>query len=575
MFWISGLLLMVHGVHPKTMTSYSFRADPPPRARPFQNGRFLFIRGTVVFMFAMLALRLVYVQAVLRSDLQQKADRQIPRSANVRSMRNNILDRHGAVLAETVQVTSCYVDPSEMKDKKKVAKFLADVLDVNFNTVLKKINSTKGSFVWIKRNVPAHAVEQIKSQKISGVGFKKEWRRNYPLTPIASHLIGLVGIDGHGLSGIEMMYEASLSGQIPDKLKKNPPVLGDIQLSIDATIQKVVEKELEWGAEKTGAKKGMAIVQDPQTGDILAIASWPPISLDPDDPPDPLELRIPPLVDAFEPGSTFKIVIAAASIEEKTVRPHELFSGENGKWKVKDITIHDHEARPVMTFDDIFVYSSNIGTGKLAEKLGAEKLFQYIRLFGFGIFPGSGLPAEAKGVLRPLNKWSGVSKYVISFGQELSVTGLQVVGAYSAIANGGTLMEPRIVKAIKNTQGKSEWNSFPTPVRRVVSLETAHRVTDILSKAVEEGTGQNAAVQWRKDFKVAGKTGTAQKFDSANRRYHKDQTLISFCGYFPANAPTFSMIIIYDEPEGRRWGGMDAAPVFRRIAEQIAAAPNT
>ncbi len=526
-------------------------------------------------MFAMLAFRLVYVQAVLRSDLKQKADRQVPSKATLRSVRNNIVDRNGAILAESVQVTSCYIDPSHMTDKKKVARILADALEMNVNAVSKTIHSTKGSFAWIKRNVPAYAVEEIKSHTLTGVGFKKEWRRNYPLSPIASHLIGLVGIDGHGLSGIEMMYEPTLSGKIPAKLKNNPPALGDVQLSIDAPIQKIVEKELEWGAEKTGAKKGMAIVQDPTTGDILAMASWPALSLDPDKPPPPLELRIPPLVDAFEPGSTFKIVIAAASVEEKIVRPRELFSGEKGKWKVKDIVIHDHEPRPIMTFDDIFVYSSNIGTGKLAERLGAEKLFQYVRLFGFGVFPGSGLPAEAKGVLRPLNKWSGVSKYVISFGQELSVTGLQVIGAYSAIANGGTLMEPRLVKSIVDADGETGWSSQPTPVRRVVSLETAHKVTDILSKVVEEGTGQNAAVQWRKDIKVAGKTGTAQKYDSVARRYHREQTLISFCGYFPAEAPKFSIIVIYDEPEGRRWGGLDAAPVFRRIAEQIAPSPNS
>lgn len=280
-------------------------------------------------------------------------------------------------------------------------------------------------------------------------------------------------------------------------------------------------------------------------------------------------MRVPALVDTFEPGSTYKIVVAAAVVEEKAIKPGETFSGEKGKWRVYDRTIHDHEPRGQMTLEDIMIFSSNIGTAKLAERLGTERLYQYSRLFGFGVFPGSCLPFEGKGMLRPPSKWSGMSKYTVSFGQEVSVSALQLIGAYSAIANGGTLMEPRIVNAIIGAEGDVLWENPPAEVRRVVSEETADRITHALTLAVQKGTGVNAQIQWDPSTQVAGKTGTAQKFDRVRRRYHETLTLVSFCGFFPAASPRYTIVVILDEPEGRRWGGLDAAPVFRRIAEQL------
>jgi cell division protein FtsI (penicillin-binding protein 3) len=300
------------------------------------------------------------------------------------------------------------------------------------------------------------------------------------------------------------------------------------------------------------------------------MASWPPLSLDPDQSPNPLDMRVPALVDVFEPGSTFKLVIAASVLEEKALSPKETFDGENGAWKVKDITIHDHEPLQRMSLEDIIVHSSNIGAAKLAERIGAERLYEYARVFGFGVFPGSGFTSEAKGVLRPLSKWSGVSKYVVAFGQEIGVTGIQMVDAYSSIANGGTLMEPRLVKKIVNDDGKIEWQASPSSVRRVVSPATAAELTRILVSVVNKGTGVNAQILWDPNTTVAGKTGTAQKWDAVHHRYHDLLALVSFCGFFPADKPKLTMLVVLDEPEGRRWGGLDAAPVFRRIAEQIA-----
>jgi cell division protein FtsI/penicillin-binding protein 2 len=222
-----------------------------------------------------------------------------------------------------------------------------------------------------------------------------------------------------------------------------------------------------------------------------------------------------------------------------------------------------------MNFEDIIVHSSNIGTGKIAERLGTARLYQYARLFGFGVFPGSGLACEAKGTLRSPSQWSGVSKYVVSFGQEVGVTAMQLVDAYSAIANGGRLMEPKLVKAVYSEDGTPTWTMSPAEVRRVIDSATAKELTRMLTRVVNEGTGQNARIRTRGGIDVAGKTGTAQKFSNADKRYHSELTLVSFSGFFPAQSPRYTMLVILDEPEGRRWGGLDAAPVFQRIAEQL------
>lgn len=527
--------------------------------------RFFLVRAFVVFSFLLLGARLVWVQGIQHGELRLKADRRTRGTTSPAANRRMILDRHGMPIADNVQIYSCFVDPTLVRDRAGTARILGAALRLDERAIAKKIASTRSSFVWIKRNVPASIALDLKARRLPGVAFRSEVRRRYPVGPIASHLIGMVGFDGYGLSGLEQAFEKVLN---PSRKPERLPA-GHVRLTIDAQIQRIVERELDWGARKIGAKKGTAIVQDPWTGEILAMASWPAISLEPERPPKPGEMRVPAIVDTFEPGSTFKVVVAAATMEEKTVQPGELFSGENGKWRVYDRTIHDHEARPTMTFDDIMVYSSNIGTAKLADRLGSERLYQYARLFGFGVFPGSCLPFEAKGTLRPPSKWSGMSKYTVSFGQEVSVSALQLVGAYSAIANGGRLMEPRIVTAIIGEDGDAVWRNPPAEVRRVISEPTAKDLTRILTLVVEKGTGGQAGIQWDPATAVAGKTGTAQKFDRKLRRYSNTLSLVSFCGFFPADKPKYTIIVLYDEPEGRRWGGMDAAPVFRRIAEQL------
>jgi cell division protein FtsI (penicillin-binding protein 3) len=545
------------------MSSSSRKSSP----RPVQRSRFFIVRVGVLFLFALLAGRLVYVQGVLRTEFGERAGRQMRDDPDGESWRHRICDRNGVVLAETVSVASCFADPTLVKDRSRVARRLGALLGMDPRKIDSKIRDANGSFVWLSRNVPSPIVTAIKAEKLPGISFQTEKRRHYPIGALAGHVLGLVGRDEKGLCGVEQLYDKNLSATAP---KDTRIPRGDVYLTIDSFIQQVAERELEWGVKKTGAKRGLVLAQDPNNGEVLAMAAWPPLSLDPDQPLNPLDMRVPGLVDVFEPGSTFKLVVAASVLEEKAIGPKETFNGEKGAWKVKDITIHDQEPQQQMTLEDIIVHSSNIGAAKLAERIGAQRLYEYARVFGFGVFPGSGFSGEAKGVLRPLSKWSGVSKYVVAFGQEIGVTGIQLVDAYSAIANGGTLMEPRLVKKIVDDGGKTEWQSSPSPVRRVVSASTAAELTRILVSVVNRGTGVNAQILWDPNTTVAGKTGTAQKWDAVHHRYHDLLSLVSFCGFFPASKPKVTMLVVLDEPEGRRWGGLDAAPIFRRVAEQIA-----
>ncbi|MCB4756016.1 MAG: penicillin-binding protein 2 [Elusimicrobia bacterium] len=527
------------------------------------------VRSFSFALFALLAARLIYIQGVQKFRLQERAERQLPTEQRNPVTRHAICDRRFHPLAETVRVESCYVDPRMLENPAQTLRELTRLLDVDEKELTLRFQKAKGSFLWVKRDVNGSLAEEIKAKKWRGVGLKMEERRHYPLGPLASHVLGLVGYEGKGLSGVELGWEdvlASKGGTSASDRALKPA--GTVLLAIDSQVQQIVENELNWGVHKTGAKRGLALVQDPGTGEILAIAATPSLSLDPDEPPAAEEMRLPPLADVFEPGSTFKLVTAAGALEEKLVSPGEIFSGEKGALKIADITIHDHEPREHMTFDEIWIHSSNIGASKVADRLGTEKLYQYARLFGFGVFPGSGFPGEAKGVLRPPSRWSGISKNVVSFGQEVGVTALQLVGAYSAVANGGRLMEPIFVKAVVDGDRNVVWQASPAVVRRIISKNTADELTRILVRAVEEGTGQNARLRWGR-IKVAGKTGTAQKFDFKEGAYHKDLSLVSFCGFFPAEKPRYTVLVILDELRGQRWGGTDAAPVFQRIAEQL------
>ncbi|MBI3012794.1 MAG: penicillin-binding protein 2, partial [Elusimicrobia bacterium] len=517
--------------------------------------------------------------------------KQYRKKVTTETFRGEILDRNGIVLAKTVESFSVFLRPKELKKNKKSAERLRTT---PFGNLL-RIN-TKKDFVWLERKLNSSQTEPILEKKIPGVGVVSEQKRYYPNGSLACHLLGTVGMDNHGLAGIEQSLNSFLTGKhsTMDQLRdakgrnilKNPqesdlsetaetPGSNSIVLTIDRAIQYIAERELRRGVEEYGAARGIVLVQQPQTGEILAMASYP--GFDPNQISSGgdaseignTQLQNSIVSNAFEPGSTFKIVAFAAALEEKTGSLQDSVDCEGGQWKLGTVTIRDHEPSEVLTFSQVLEKSSNIGTAKIGLKLGRETLYKYIRAFGFGTKTGISLPGESEGLLKMPDKWSGSSQPTIAFGQEIGVTAIQLITAFSAIANDGVLMEPLLIKELVETKGTNlQRNSFPPQiVRQVVSPETARTLRQMLTQAVEQGTGTRAKIE---GYSVAGKTGTAQKIDPATRKYAADKHIASFCGFLPADKPQLTCLVVLDEPKKDYWGGSTAAPIFSRIAAQVA-----
>ncbi|MBI5286868.1 MAG: penicillin-binding protein [Deltaproteobacteria bacterium] len=436
-------------------------------------------------------------------------------------------------------------------------------------------------FVWLKRGIDLSEAKGIND--MNGVGILKEGKRFYPHPHLASHLIGFVGVDSQGLEGVELFYDSYIKGSprvfrgerdgrggemVLVDMEKNSPSRGmDVVLTIDKTIQYITEKELQKAVSTTKAKGGLAIVMDPRTGEILAMTNAP--SFDPSAfwKYKPSIWRNRAITDSFEPGSVFKVFLLAAALVEGMVNPKSLFFCENGIYKVADRTFHDVKRFGWLTLPQVIKYSSNIGAAKMGERLGKRGLYRYIREFGFGAKTGIDMPGEAVGSIHPPDEWSAVSIDTISFGQGLSVTGIQLVTAMSAVANGGYLMKPFVVKKILGKDGKAVKDFNPEVRRRVIPEETAKKVTAILKEVTREGgTGVKAAID---GFEVAGKTGTAQKPDLLTGGYKEGGYISSFLGFVPADAPRLTILVLLDEPEGEFYGGAIAAPVFKDIAVQV------
>ena len=498
--------------------------------------------------------------------------------------RGTIYDVKGNTLAESIEVDSVYARPEDVENPSRTAKELAHILNLDKGSLTKKLKSRKG-FLWVKRQVTPKETSRIKESKLRGIYFLKESRRIYPQrfyphSHLAAHLVGFVGIDSKGLEGIEARYDAVLSGDtkrlilekdafgreiitevpIPGKSAQNYT----LSLTIDTNIQYVVEVELKRAVEGKGAKKGMAVVMDPMSGKILAMANYP--SFNPNrfwDYP-PLTWRNRAITDVFEPGSIFKVFLASAALEEKVVKKHDIFFCQNGSYTISNKTIRDVKKYGWLSLEHIIKYSSNIGAAKIAQRVGSEKLYHYIREFGFGNKTGIDLPGEAKGIVRPYRTWSNVGLANIAFGQGIAVTSVQLIAAISSIANGGNLLKPYVVDRIVDPKGKVVKQSQPVIIKRVLSKETAEIVTSILKGVVKEGgTGTKAALP---HYDVAGKTGTAQKVDGLVGGYYEDRFISSFMGYVPSNQPRLVILVVIDEPQGIPYGGSVAGPVFRNIA---------
>lgn len=564
------------------------------------------LRLPFLFIFILLtalAARLFYIQVLQGLSYTELAQRQFLKKVKGETFRGDIYDRNGSVLATTIERTSLYIHPKELKKTDQLMRTLHSALSMSFSELESKINSAD-SFVWLCRKLSSFEASSISAEKIKGLGIVLEQSRYYPNGELACQLIGSVGLDNHGLAGVEQFFDSFLSGkqlvqeQIRDgkgrRILNVLPVDSEdegavssaasnsVLLSIDRPLQYVAEKEIEQGVKETGAERGMAIIQNPQTGEILAMASYP--RFDPNAvangnlPPDFNNLAVlnPNVTQLFEPGSTFKIVTFAAALEEKKFSLEDTLFCEGGKWRVGETIINDHEPSNRLTFPEVLEKSSNIGTAKIGLKIGKETLYRYARAFGFGTKTGIPLPGETGGLLRPPQKWSPISLPIISFGQEIGASALQVVSAFSAIANGGLLMEPLIIKQINNFQnGKKVTTTFmPQVVRRVISEETAKTMQKILLGVVERGTGIHAKVA---GYTIAGKTGTAQKIDPKTKKYFPNRYLASFCGFVPAEDPRLVCLVILDEPKRDYWGGTTSAPVCSRMisrAVQILGIPS-
>ena len=543
--------------------------------------RIIFLSCLLCFCFVLVLGRMFQLQVLKKEQLYKLAARQQHTQIPLVPKRGTIYDSRGNELAVSIEVDSVYADARKVTEVEKTAKELAAILEIDRQELKQRLKNHR-SFEWVQRKISPKEVEQIKELRLSGVSFLRENRRFYPNSQLAAHLVGFVGLDSKGLEGIEFQYDALLNGAnqvwttARDALGREIAMgktsfekedhYRNVILTIDKPIQHITETELGRGVEKWGAKGGMAIAMDPWSGKILAMASFPTFNPNQFIQYRSKSWRNRALSDVFEPGSMFKAFLAAAALEEQVVRPSDSFFCENGSYKVYDRTIHDHSKHGYLTFQQIIKFSSNIGASKVGEKMGKERLYRYISAFGFGEKTRVGLPGEGKGIVHHPRYWSPVALDTISFGQGVSVTGVQLATALSAIANGGSLMKPYVVEKITNEKGEVVQSFKPETIRKVISEETARKVRMLLKAATEKGgTGEGAVPA---GYEVAGKTGTAQKVDSLMGGYSDDRYVSGFMGFAPADAPKLVVLVIVDEPQGNGYGGVVAAPIFKTIMEK-------
>ncbi len=539
------------------------------------------VAGILLAGFAGVLFRLFTLQVLEASDLSVKADRQHRKVVTVEGGRGTIFDRNGKVLAMNVEVPSLFGIPSQIDDPRKLARRLAPILHMPAKAIEKRLRQDR-SFVWIARKLDPEQGRRVAHLSQQGIGVIMEGRRYYPKGPMVSHVLGFAGMDNQGLEGLEFRYESYLRGKkqmvtlqrdalggtvFPKDTHAQRSVAGhDVTLTIDEVVQYIAEKELEEAVNKTRAKGGTVIVMEPRTGALLAMAVSP--RFDPNVVRElaPHRWRNRAVTDMYEPGSTMKIFLAAAALEEGVMSPGTLVNGENGRMTVANTVIHDHVGSGWMTFAQVIQRSSNIGAVKTAMAVGDDRLYRYFRAFGFGDRTEIDVPGESAGSVKAPRAWGRRSLASMAIGQEIGVTPIQLITAASAIGNGGWLMKPYLVSDIRDAQGHVVYQATPQVRRRPVSPKTVQTLHRILEGAVAHGTGRQAAVT---GYRVAGKTGTAQKIDPETRAYSPTLFVASFVGYVPAEHPRIAVLVLIDEPKTASWGGIVAAPVFRRVVEQV------
>ncbi|TAN43634.1 MAG: penicillin-binding protein 2 [Nitrospirae bacterium] len=550
--------------------------------------RSVILSTTIIFGFIAIFLRLTDLMIFNHKLFAEKAKMQQVKSEDIQVMRGNIFDRRGREFAINVELESLYCDAKEVSIDKERVNRLSSALNMEPRAIQAKFDQEK-RFTWINRKLSQERVQKVRdalsadsrpgTPSVRGFGFISEPKRVYPRGELAAHIIGNVGLDNQPLEGIELAYDKYLriaGGKVSFSRDASGKVLSsgvnmeakgnNVLLTIDESLQYIAEKELEKAMARWRAVAATAIVMDPATGEILALANRPTYDLNEIGKAGKNDVRNRAITDIYEPGSTYKIIVGTAALEEKLFRLDSTFDCGRGSIEVGGKVIHDAHRHGLLTFKEVIQKSSNVGSIMIGMKLGKENVYKYSKLFGYGDRTGIDLPGEVSGWIRKPEKWSATSIGAIPIGQEVAVTPLQVLRAYAAIANGGYLVTPHVVQEIRTHDGLPVFSFTDKDKKRIISEQTATIFKDILKTVVEEGgTATGAAVDGNQ---VAGKTGTAQLIDRRTKRYSKDRFVSSFVGFVPADNPRLAMIVVVYEPRGAIYGGVVAGPIFKSIADQ-------
>jgi cell division protein FtsI (penicillin-binding protein 3) len=573
-----------------------------PRVMPLKRTRFWLICLFFLLWVCVIVFRLFWLQVVRHGEFQERAQKQQQRTFEVAPRRGVLYDRNLRELAMTVQVDSIYAVPTEIDDKQTAAHALAAVVHTDpddAQTTEEQIAArlvSGHSFAWVARRVTPDVADRVKALPVKGIYFQKEFQRFYPDNEIAAQVLGYVGTDDNGLGGLEQKYESRLHG-VPGRMytamdarrhvtgsSEHEPEPGqNLVLTIDENIQFLAERALDHAMQQTQADNGTVVVQDVHTGQILALAIRPTFNPNFSRRTTPALLRNHAVSDVYEPGSVFKLVTYSAALDQHAVTPDDIVDCQGSVMTLAGRVIHDdkgdHFGR--LTVTEALEHSSNVGAIKVALKVGPERLYQYVRDFGFGSRTGAELPGETRGLLRPVNKWSASSIGSIAMGQEVAVTPLQMVSMVSTIANGGVYLPPHVLlpgqvdtangqpvgppKASPFKPGGELPNPLPAGAHRVLSTMAAAQMRKMMEGVVLYGTGRQAQLN---GYSSGGKTGTAQKIDPATHLYSKTMHVASFAGIAPVNNPVLAVAVIMDNPKGAYYGASVSAPVFAEVAQQ-------
>lgn len=560
------------------------------RARPITKSktrpdtsrrRALFIAGSLVFWMLCITARLVYLQTAGHEWLSERARAQHAGATETRPMRGVLFDREGRELARSIETDSFFIVPAKVKDAEATASRLAPLVGAKAKELAARINDAKQAkkeFIWLARRLDEEQAKKILDLKLDGVDVRKEPKRFYPNGSLAAHVLGFVGMDEVGLAGIEQFHNERIRGEAgkvfieKDAHKRSYESVAaqsragqSVVLTIDQMVQFRAEQALASAVEKSNAKSGTAIVLDPRTGEILALANAPTFDPNIASSASPQSRINDALQNIYEPGSTFKIVAFSAAIEEGLVKPSDHIDCQMGAITVAGRVVHDHSPFGSLTIADALAKSSNVAAIKLGLRVGDERMYEYMKRFGFGSRTGIELPGETPGILRAVSRWQASSMGSLAIGQEIGVTPLQMASAFGALANNGLRIAPHLVREIRDGDGSVVYRATPEE-RRVTSAETAHALCGMLEGVTLKGTAKQAQLN---GYSAAGKTGTAQKIDPRTKTYSMTKHVASFVGFAPVENPSVVIIVVIDEPAGAYHGGDVAAPVFREIAEQV------